>query len=75
MVTTRTEEQQDDHCWLTVNRAGWKIRGKTGDLVYLWRGYVPDEEYAVLDTGCVEMKKYCDAAAELLARREADARN
>lgn len=62
-------EPCDDHVWITVHGKNWAIRAISRPVFYLWRGYAPDLEFAVLDTSKIDWKAYCDAAVKLLEER------
>lgn len=62
----KKREQQDDHCWLTCGGLNWKIRGKRGDTIYVWRGYSPHLEYAIIDVSLLDTEEYCQKAWEML---------
>lgn len=56
-------QQHDDHIWLTVSGSAWAIKAIRWPTIYLWRGYEPKLEYAVVDMSEFNADAYCDRAA------------
>lgn len=63
-------EQHDDHIWLTAGGSAWAIMRIHGNTIYLWRGYAPKLEYAVIRWHKKNWPGYADVAAQLLKAGE-----
>jgi hypothetical protein len=53
-----SEEQQDDHIWLTVGETAWAIKSIKWPIIILWRGYHPLLEYNIIDISRVNWEDY-----------------
>lgn len=70
-------EQHDDHIWITAAGEAWAIQRIHGNTFYLWRGYAPQLEYAVIRFLKKNWAGYADLASQMLtqARNEGRRKN
>jgi hypothetical protein len=60
------DAQHDDHIWVTVRGEAWAIAEIYKSWIWLWRGYWPNMEVALLDTNGIDWVGYCDRAVFMM---------
>jgi hypothetical protein len=58
--------QHDDHIWLTVRGESWAIQSIYKSWIWLWRGYYPNIEVALLDVSGVDWVQYVNRAVFMI---------
>jgi hypothetical protein len=62
MMNDDAPQQHDDHIWLTVRGEAWAIQSKFESWIWLWRGYSPNIEVALIDVMGIDWVVYVNRA-------------
>jgi hypothetical protein len=66
-IVDENERQHDDHCWLTVGGAAWKIKQITNQKILLWQGLYPFVTEMIVDMRSnFNYEAYCKVAHQIL---------